>query len=126
MIVTSYNTNTEVDAVRHYQIIRRDGAVVPFETRKISDAMMKAFLAVRGSAVDLKTLPLALSGALRALFSRMSLWQGHIKLQARQYKTAMSGQGARMQQRARDGLQLRVGSGLGFFSAVKPNLHNAP
>jgi len=33
----------------HYQIIRRNGAVVPFEPNKIAIAMMKAFLAVRGT-----------------------------------------------------------------------------
>ena len=32
----------------HYQIIRRNGAVVPFEPNKIADAMMRAFLAVHG------------------------------------------------------------------------------
>jgi len=32
----------------HYQIIRRNGAVVPFEPNKIAVAMMKAFLAVHG------------------------------------------------------------------------------
>ncbi|MFZ3123869.1 MAG: ATP cone domain-containing protein, partial [Acidovorax sp.] len=32
----------------HYQIIRRNGAVVPFEPQKIAVAMMKAFLAVHG------------------------------------------------------------------------------
>src|SRR4051812_14383242 len=33
----------------HYQIIRRNGAVVPFEPSKIAVAMMKAFLAVHGT-----------------------------------------------------------------------------
>lgn len=33
----------------HYQIIRRNGAVVPFEPSKIGIAMMKAFLAVHGT-----------------------------------------------------------------------------
>ena len=33
----------------HYQIIRRNGAVVPFEPTKIAVAMMKAFLAVHGT-----------------------------------------------------------------------------
>jgi ribonucleoside-diphosphate reductase alpha chain len=34
----------------NYQIIRRNGAVVPFEPNKIAVAMMKAFLAVHGTA----------------------------------------------------------------------------
>ncbi|MEY2803570.1 MAG: hypothetical protein RL657_906 [Pseudomonadota bacterium] len=36
-------------ALSHYQIIRRNGAVVPFEPAKIAVAMMKAFLAVHGT-----------------------------------------------------------------------------
>ncbi|MBS0611339.1 MAG: ribonucleoside-diphosphate reductase subunit alpha, partial [Proteobacteria bacterium] len=37
------------EAFSHYQIIRRNGAVVPFEPQKIAVAMMKAFLAVHGT-----------------------------------------------------------------------------
>ncbi len=37
------------DTLAHYQIIRRNGAVVPFEPQKIAIAMMKAFLAVHGT-----------------------------------------------------------------------------
>ena len=36
-------------AINNYQIIRRNGAVVPFEPNKIAVAMMKAFLAVHGT-----------------------------------------------------------------------------
>jgi ribonucleoside-diphosphate reductase alpha chain len=38
-----------VSPLAHYQIIRRNGAVVPFEPNKIAVAMMKAFLAVHGT-----------------------------------------------------------------------------
>ena len=38
-----------VHPLNHYQIIRRNGAVVPFEPNKIAVAMMKAFLAVHGT-----------------------------------------------------------------------------
>lgn len=38
-----------VNTLTHYQIIRRNGAVVPFEPNKIAVAMMKAFLAVHGT-----------------------------------------------------------------------------
>ncbi len=37
------------NVLAHYQIIRRNGAVVPFEPNKIAVAMMKAFLAVHGT-----------------------------------------------------------------------------
>ncbi len=38
-----------VGGLAQYQIIRRNGAVVPFDASKISVAMMKAFLAVHGT-----------------------------------------------------------------------------
>ena len=43
------NTNDQVNAFTQYQIIRRNGAVVPFAPNKIAVAMMKAFLAVHGT-----------------------------------------------------------------------------
>jgi ribonucleoside-diphosphate reductase alpha chain len=44
------NTGSPVmNALNHYQIIRRNGGVVPFEPNKIAVAMMKAFLAVHGT-----------------------------------------------------------------------------
>ena len=39
----------EATPLAHYQIIRRNGAVVPFTPDKIAIAMMKAFLAVHGT-----------------------------------------------------------------------------
>ena len=42
-------TATTANAFSQYQIIRRNGAVVPFEPSKIAVAMMKAFLAVHGT-----------------------------------------------------------------------------
>src|SRR5665647_1671630 len=41
--------NPAANSLRQFQIIRRNGAVVPFEPRKITVAMMKAFLAVHGA-----------------------------------------------------------------------------
>ncbi len=43
------NSNQQGGALGNYQIIRRNGAVVPFEPNKIAVAMMKAFLAVHGT-----------------------------------------------------------------------------
>jgi ribonucleoside-diphosphate reductase alpha chain len=40
---------TDENVLGHYQLIRRNGAVVPFEPSKITIAMMKAFLAVHGT-----------------------------------------------------------------------------
>ncbi|MDP1740422.1 ribonucleoside-diphosphate reductase subunit alpha [Polaromonas sp.] len=41
--------SAQVNPLTHYQIIRRNGSVVPFEPNKIAIAMMKAFLAVHGT-----------------------------------------------------------------------------
>ncbi len=43
------DTQTHPTPYSQYQIIRRNGAVVPFEPNKIAVAMMKAFLAVHGT-----------------------------------------------------------------------------
>ena len=43
------DSSTPSNAFSNYQIIRRNGAVVPFEPNKIAVAMMKAFLAVHGT-----------------------------------------------------------------------------
>jgi len=56
----------------HYQIIRRNGAVVSFEPSKIAVAMMKAFLAVHGtqgaaSASVRETVDELTQGVVRAL-----------------------------------------------------------
>jgi len=40
---------SEPSPLTHYQIIRRNGAVVGFEPNKIAVALMKAFLAVHGT-----------------------------------------------------------------------------
>ena len=46
---SGHNESGMVNTLSHYQIIRRNGAVVPFEPTKIAVAMMKAFLAVHGT-----------------------------------------------------------------------------
>jgi ribonucleoside-diphosphate reductase alpha chain len=69
-------TATPADAaagsLAHYQIIRRNGAVVPFEPDKIAIAMMKAFLAVHGtqgaaSASVRETVSVLTQAVVRAL-----------------------------------------------------------
>ena len=46
---TDAGVASAVHALANYQIIRRNGAVVPFEPNKIAVALMKAFLAVHGT-----------------------------------------------------------------------------
>ena len=71
-------------ALSHYQIIRRNGAVVPFEPAKIAVAMMKAFLAVHGtqgaaSASVRETVDAVTQSVVRALMrSRPGLSLIHI------------------------------------------------
>jgi ribonucleoside-diphosphate reductase alpha chain len=48
-VATGPGGSVAPSALTHYQIIRRNGAVVPFEPQKIAIAMMKAFLAVHGT-----------------------------------------------------------------------------
>jgi ribonucleoside-diphosphate reductase alpha chain len=48
-LMSETSANAPQQALNHYQIIRRNGAVVPFEPAKIAVAMMKAFLAVHGT-----------------------------------------------------------------------------
>ncbi|MDM0000224.1 ribonucleoside-diphosphate reductase subunit alpha [Variovorax sp. J22P240] len=60
------------NALAHYQIIRRNGSVVPFEPNKIAIAMMKAFLAVHGtqgaaSASVRETVDNLTQGVVRAM-----------------------------------------------------------
>ena len=64
--------NAAASDLSHYQIIRRNGAVVPFEPNKIAVAMMKAFLAVHGtqgaaSASVRETVDVLTQGVIRAL-----------------------------------------------------------
>ncbi len=49
MPAPSDSSRTASSTLANYQIIRRNGAVVPFEPNKIAVAMMKAFLAVHGT-----------------------------------------------------------------------------
>ena len=82
---TSGNANAQTSALAHYQIIRRNGSVVPFQPNKIAVAMMKAFLAVHGtqgaaSASVRETVDDLTQGVIRALVrSRPSGGTFHIE-----------------------------------------------
>jgi len=79
------NAPAASDALAHYQIIRRNGGVVPFEPNKIAIAMMKAFLAVHGtqgaaSASVRETVDSLTQAVIRALMrSRPSGGTFHIE-----------------------------------------------
>jgi hypothetical protein len=63
----------EVSPLAHYQIIRRNGAVVPFEPNKIAIAMMKAFLAVHGTRATCEPASGELIAAVVAALLRTEL-----------------------------------------------------
>ncbi|MEP6589503.1 MAG: ATP cone domain-containing protein, partial [Polaromonas sp.] len=79
------NAPAAADTLAHYQIIRRNGAVVAFEPHKIAVAMMKAFLAVHGtqgaaSASVRETVDTLTQAVVRALMrSRPSGGTFHIE-----------------------------------------------
>ena len=79
------DSTTSASPLAHYQIIRRNGSVVPFEPNKIAIAMMKAFLAVHGtqgaaSASVRETVDSLTQAVIRALMrSRPSGGTFHIE-----------------------------------------------
>ncbi|MBK5204713.1 MAG: ribonucleoside-diphosphate reductase subunit alpha [Polaromonas sp.] len=84
-IPASSATHAQPNPLAHYQIIRRNGGVVPFEPNKIAVAMMKAFLAVHGkqgaaSASVRETVDSLTQAVIRALMrSRPSGGTFHIE-----------------------------------------------
>ncbi|MHB1248329.1 MAG: ribonucleoside-diphosphate reductase subunit alpha, partial [Polaromonas sp.] len=79
------SSDAHASPLAHYQIIRRNGSVVPFEPNKIAVAMMKAFLAVHGtqgaaSASVRETVDSLTQAVIRALMrSRPSGGTFHIE-----------------------------------------------
>ena len=84
-IPASSAAHAQPNPLAHYQIIRRNGGVVPFEPNKIAVAMMKAFLAVHGkqgaaSASVRETVDSLTQAVIRALMrSRPSGGTFHIE-----------------------------------------------
>src|SRR5687768_6070995 len=48
--IKTFHSDITITAPGHLKVIRRDGALTPFDASKITAAMTKAFLAVEGSA----------------------------------------------------------------------------
>lgn len=106
----------------HYQIIRRNGFVIPFEPNRIADAMRRAFLAVRGNMGGVALGP-------RPIFGRSN---AHSPCQiTRSYD--LIGMVGWIRQHFLSLFKPRGWTGkvvapksAGFFSASKANLRNAP
>jgi hypothetical protein len=112
-------------AYSYYRIIRRSDAVVSFEPTKIAIALMKAFLAVRGSLPNGERLRTLVDGLISPLVERVSAWHCQLQVLGLDFKRALLTQATHVQRcRARDVL-VGVSVGGGFFSATKPNLRNA-
>lgn len=126
MIILKSDEPLASEALVHYQIIRRNGAVVPFEPSKIAEAMMKAFLAVHGTLTDRERRQSLFDGLVLSIFERVSLWKCQLRLIALDFKQALLVHAAYVQRRTGTGVLVGAGVGRGFFSATKPNLRNAP
>jgi hypothetical protein len=97
----------------HYQIIRRNGAVVPFEPSKIAIAVMKAFLAIY------KTTQNSLQKSIFAVLREYGSWVvSHLSLHKH---TVGVGFISKIKV-----VPLVLNKSNGFFSAGKTNLRNAP
>jgi hypothetical protein len=106
----------------HYQIIRRNGAVVPFEPSKIAHAMMRAFLAVHGD-----------NGCnARARLPIFGWSNSYSTLQVERCPDLVAMGGWIKQHllslfKSKDRtVKMWTGKLSGFFSASKANLRNAP
>ena len=105
---------SKVEAVANYQIIRRNGAVVPFEPNKIAHAMMKAFMVVHGALVFAQSI---CSGWFHGLWrplkpSKVSAHSGDLV--------------AGMNKPLSVALQQPLAGQQRFFGSSKPDMRNAP
>lgn len=103
-----------LEALAHYQIIRRHGDVVPFEPNKIAHAMMRAFMAVHGVLAFAQDICSGwLHGLWRAIKPSKACANG-VDLAAGLDRTLRVApqQGRSKQQR--------------FFGSSKPDMRNAP
>jgi len=126
MIVLKSDAPRVSEVFAHYQIIRREGAVVPFEINPLVEAMKKVFLALLKISRGLRSRTSVFGELLFSFAERVSCWPRQLGLLALDFKRAALAQGACMQRSIGTGMRIGAGAGRGFFSAVKPNLRNAP
>ena len=106
----------------NYEVIRRNGAIVPFEPNKIEIAMMKAFLAVLRTYKRI-TVARFLSGILPNSLSHQTA------VLKRWILATASSAGVNsftLSKRFGATVKLRPSKASGFFSVSKANLRNAP
>lgn len=105
---------SKVQALANYQIIRRNGAVVPFEPNKIAHAMVKAFMAVHGALAFAQSI---CSGWLHGL------WR---PLKPSKVRAHAGDQVAGMNKPLYVALQPTSSTQQRFFGSSKPDMRNAP
>lgn len=115
-----------LDLICHYNVIRRDGAVVPFEPSLIAEAMRKAFLVVHATTNWRQRYWIPLHEQINAFFERIFSWERENQCFSFDLEWASAMHGARKKRSGGTGMPLGTSMGCGFFSAAKPNLRNAP
>ena len=129
MLVMTPAAPIESAALEHYQIIRRNGSVVPFEPSKIAESMMKAFMAIHGTSKGRSHLrsmfnELMMSGTGRSSIRLQGVWL--FVLHLKHAMQAMLVGERNHAQSSGANRPLDGGKKQGFFSSSKPNLRNAP
>ena len=126
MIVLDNNTPIAGKALSHYQVIRRDGVVTSFELNRIAEATLKAFLAVRGTLNGRHRFMLRSSGLLSSAVEHTWVWLCKIWSPALQRNHAVLFSENHIARNAGAVKPPFSSKKQGFFSALKPNLRNAP
>jgi hypothetical protein len=111
---TAVSGQPHAGAFAHYQIIRRHGAVVPFEPNKIAHAMMRAFMAVHGALAFAQDICSGwLHGLWRAIKPSKACANGVDRAAGLDHFTRLAPQPGRSKQQR-------------FFGSSKPDMRNAP
>ena len=117
-------TCRERAAFEHYVAVRRDGSIVPFEPSRIVEAMKKAFLVVLATQTNKNH-----NGLMMSRTGHSSMWLKKVWRLVLHLKHAMQAMLVGERHHAQSSganRPLDGGKKQGFFSASKPNLHNAP
>lgn len=114
------------ETLAHYQILRRNGAVVPFESSKVAENTLKAFLAIHGTLNGRHRLVSRSSELISSAGESMLVWLYEIWPSAFHRKQVLPVHKSRSSQNVEAIEPFAAGKKLGFFSALKPNLRNAP
>ena len=126
MIILKDNLDMVGETVSRYLIIRRDGAVVPFESSKVAETTLKAFLAIHGTLNGRHRLVSQFSEMLLSVGESTLVWLYEIWPSALHRNQALPVHKSRASLNVEAIELFAAGKKLGFFSAVKPNLRNAP